>query len=186
MNKKALVFAALAALATGARADYTFDLTSGGNTTDSASTNAAYYAQTFSDASTTTTLKVTDGVIRIDVKWGSTGSYGSNAGILLPFNKMWSSIDFSKVTSIKFSYKTDDGTAAQFSCNSDLWTSVANGGNDGVVRTAALTSTSGSFSATEITPSTDLVWLTWMTGQHKAETTQSWDDVKTAIKNLQF
>lgn len=187
MNKKALVLAALAALATGARADYTFDFST--DATDSAAVNASYNAKTFSDDQTTTTLKVTSGVMRIDVAWANVPKWGANAGILLPLNSMWSVVDMSGLTGVTFSYRTSDlKTSMQFSLNSPLWTSVANdasGKGDGVVRTYA-SGASTSWKTVTIDPSSDLVWLDWMTKQHAEEATQAWADVSSQVKNLQF
>jgi len=188
MNKKALVLAALAALATGARADYTYDFSK--DAADSSAVQAQYSAKTFSDAQTTTTLSVTKGVMRIDVKWANVAAWGANAGILLPLNSSWAVANLStNLTGITFSYRTSDATTSmQFSFNSPLWTSVVNdaaGKGDGVVRTYA-GAASTDWSTVTLDPTSDLVWLDWMKKDHKAEIGQTWADVSSEVKNLQF
>lgn len=184
MNKIALSAAALALMAVGARADYTFTFPST-LAADSAATNALIPCQSFSDDATTTDISIkAAGVLHLSVSWGAVADYKANAGLLLPFNNLWTAVDFSNVTAVSFFYKTYDAkTAVEFTPNSDLYTGAAN--NDGVMMLAALTASAAGKTATVSLPD-GIGFLAWMTDQAPSETNQSWDEVKTAVKLLQF
>jgi len=187
MKKSALVAAALAVLATGARADLAIPYTT--VTADSAASNAAYNAKTFSNTESSTQLTSDGTSLKVSVTWGHSAGkdYGANAGILQPLNNMWAPVDFSQVTAVKFDYMTDAKTTAEFAPASPLYFGDAT--NTGVMMLAELAATA-TFKTKTIALPDGIGFLKWMTDADTKNgtnfATQTWDDVKTKIKCLQF
>jgi len=187
MKKSALVAAALAVLATGARADLAIPYNQKAG--DSSEVNAAFNAKAFSNTETSTKLTSDGTSLSIAVTWGhSVGhDYGANAGILQPLNNMWAPVDFSKVTAVSFDYMTDAKTTAEFAPASPLYLGDAD--NTGVMMLAEL-GAAAAFKSKTIALPDGIGFLKWMTDADTKNgtsyATQSWDDVKTKVKCLQF
>ncbi|MEN9354691.1 MAG: hypothetical protein RL318_2016 [Fibrobacterota bacterium] len=183
MKKIALSAAALAVLATGVRADYSFVFPT--SAADSAAVNAAIPCKSYDEKKgTTTALSASAGAIKLSATWGAVPAWGAAAGILLPINKMWTPVDFSGVTSVTFSYKTGDAkTAIEFAPNSPLYLGAAT--DNGVMMLAPYAG-SVAFKKVTVGLPDGIAFADWMITQEPAQTETTWDDVKTEIKLLQF
>ena len=171
------------ALAPLARADYTFVFPT--SAADSAAVNAAIPCKSFDEKKgTTTSLSASAGAIKLTATWGEVDEWGAAAGILLPLNKLWTPVDFSNVTSVTFSYKTGDSkTAIEFAPNSTKYIGAAT--DNGVMMLAEYAGAT-TFKKVTVAFPDGISFLDWMGKKFPAEIDQTWDDVKTAIKTLQF
>lgn len=179
---RVLIPAALA-LAPLARADYTFVFPT--SAADSAAVNAAIPCKSFDEKKgTTTSLSASAGAIKLTATWGEVDEWGAAAGILLPLNKLWTPVDFSVVEAVTFSYKTGDSkTSIEFAPNSTKYIGAA---TDNGVMMLAEYGASTTFKKVTVAFPDGISFLDWMGKKFPAEIDQTWDDVKTAIKTLQF
>jgi len=156
---------------------------------DSSEVQAAYNAKAASNAETSTRLSSDGTSLTLDVTWGhSVGKeYGANAAILQPLNSSWKPKDFTGVTAVSFEYKTDAKTTAEFSLSSPLYKGDAS--NSGVMMLAELAAAT-SWKTKIISLPDGIGFLKWMTVADTKNGTsyasQSWDDVKSQVKALQF
>jgi len=156
---------------------------------DSSEVQAAYYAKAASNAETSTRLSSDGTSLTLDVTWGhSVGKeYGASASILQPLNSSWKPKDFTGVAAVSFEYKTDAKTTAEFSLSSPLYKGDAS--NSGVMMLAELAAAT-SWKTKIISLPDGIGFLKWMTDADTKNGTsyasQSWDDVKSQIKALQF
>jgi len=184
---KSRILSLLLIAATGSMADLTIPYNQAAS--DSAAVNAAYNAKAFSNEETKTELTSDGASLKVSVTWGHSAGkdYGANAGILQPLNNMWTPVDFSEVTAIKFDYLTDAKTTAEFAPASPLYNGDKE--NTGVMMLAELAATSAWKSKTISLPD-GIGFLKWMTDADTKNGTnyaaQAWDDVKTQVKCLQF
>jgi len=184
---KIRILSLLLVAATGSMADLSIPYNQ--TAKDSSEVQAAYDVKAASNAETSTRLSSDGTSLTLDVTWGhSVGKeYGANASILQPLNSSWKPMNFTGVTAVSFEYKTDAKTTAEFSLSSPLYKGDAS--NSGVMMLAELAAAT-SWKAKTISLPDGIGFLKWMsdadTKNGTSYASQSWDDVKSQIKALQF
>lgn len=82
-----------------------FELTA----TDTASVNAIYGIQAYSNPASKVAISVGSGALKTSIALASDGTagYSANAGILIPLNRNWEPMDLRRLTAIQFEYRSD-------------------------------------------------------------------------------